>query len=92
MPPPSRILNAPELLPGLDFYMQAFNRLTASRQLGHGCIGAIPYPAISLYCKDEGIDGDLREELFYHVEHLDAAYIRWQNEKAKAEAEARQQG
>jgi len=92
-PAPPRITNAPELLPGLDVYMIAFQRLTATRALGQGCIGAIPYTAINEYCRSEGIlDEELREDIFYHVEHLDLAYIQWQNEKAKAEAEARSGG
>lgn len=86
MPLPARIQDAPDLREGLEFYSKAFNRLTTSRTMGHGAIGAIPYAAISGYCKDEGITGELREDLFYHVAHMDAAYIKWQTNKANRDA------
>jgi hypothetical protein len=85
-PVPMRIQNAPDLAPGLELYYDAFGRLTTSRQLGSGAIGPIPYAAISTYCKDEGIHGDLRADVFYHVEHLDRAYMMWQTDRAAYEA------
>jgi hypothetical protein len=87
MPLPERIKNAPELLHGLELYYNAFNSLTTSRVMGHGCIGGIPYAAISNFCREEGIEGELRDDLFYLVEHMDAEYIKWQTNRAKYEAE-----
>ena len=87
MPLPERIKNAPDLLPGLELYYDAFKHLTTSRQIGQGCLGPIAYKAISDYCQAEGIEGDMREDMLYHIEHLDAAYMSWQTNKAKFEAE-----
>lgn len=85
MPLPARIQNAPELEPGLAFYYDIFSKLTTSRLPVQGGIGAIPYAAISGYCRDEGIDDvDTREDVFYHVERLDVAYIQWQTAKMES--------
>ena len=90
IPLPAHLANAPELLPGLDFYYEAFQRLTTSRLMGYASCGPIPYAAISGYCKDEGIEGEMREDLFYHVERLDAAYISFQTDKSRREREAQE--
>ncbi len=87
-PVPLRIQNAPDLLPGLDLYYEAFLRLTTSRAMGSGAIGPIPYSAISGYCKDEEIYGSLREDIFAHVEKMDHSYILWQTDRAAYEAKA----
>jgi hypothetical protein len=84
MPLPEAIQNAPEFLPGMDYYYEAFMRLSSSRDIGQAHIGAIPYEAISLFCRDEGLEGDDRVDMFYHVEHLDAVYIGWQMDKIKS--------
>lgn len=76
MPLPSRIQNAPTLMDGLEIYQLAFNLLTTSRQLSQGCIGPIPYAAISNFCREEEITGELRDDVFYHVERLDNAYLK----------------
>lgn len=83
MPLPESIRDAPDLLPGLDLYYEAFQRLTTSRAFGMGAVGPIPYSAISGYCKDEGFVGEERSDIFYHVERLDAAYMEWQTAKLK---------
>lgn len=89
--PPARIQNAPDLLPGLEIYYDAFNRLTSSRALAKGLVGAIPYSAISGYCKDEGIEGETREDMIYHVERLDLAYISWQIDRSATLAKQQQE-
>lgn len=89
MPVPERIKNAPDLIPGLEFYYEAFCRLTTSRMLGAGGLGPIPYAAIDNYCRAEEIyDPELREDLFYHVEKLDLEYIKWQTAKMERERNA----
>lgn len=85
---PRRIMEAPDLLPGLDFYYYAFKRLSPSRALGQGVVGAIPYEAKSQFCKDEDIEGDEKIDFFYHIESLDAAYIEWQADKIQRDIKA----
>lgn len=36
-----------------------------------------------MYCQAHAISGDLRDDMFYHVERLDAAYIKWCAKKTK---------
>lgn len=75
---------------GLQLYVDGFNVLTKSRNVGQGYIGPIPYSEISCYCDDEGFEGEDREDFIYLLEALDAAYIKWQNKhfSKKMEAEA----
>ncbi len=86
-PVSERIQNAPELLPGLQLYVDAFNVLTRSRQIGQGCIGPIPYEAVSQYCKDEEIVGDDREDFFYLIGEVDRFYVDWQVKFVKKKLE-----
>lgn len=87
LPMPARILNAPELLVGLELYSYGFQDLTTSRTLSQGAIGPIPYSAINDYCISEGIVGEQREDFFYHIERIDGAYMNWQTNKAKPKEE-----
>lgn len=90
-PVSDRIKNAPELLPGLQFYVDAFNLLTTSRQVFQGGIGNIPYSEISRFCSDEGIEGEMREDLFYLLQQMDRFYVEWHagNIKKKIETEVK---
>ena len=86
-PVPERIRNAPDLFNGLELFYEAFGALTTSRMLGQAAVGPIPYAAISGYCRDEGIFGRQREDVLYFIPRMDAAYMRWQTDKAAYEAE-----
>lgn len=86
-PVSERIRNAPELLPGLQFYVDAFNLLTTSRQVVQGGIGRIPYSEISRFCEDEGIEGDTREDLFFLIGQMDHFYVDWQTKYLKKKIE-----
>ena len=79
-PVPERIKNAPRLLPGLDFYFEAFMHLTSCRESGWG-VGPIPWTAIIRYCDEIGLQGDQREDMVHHIEVMDKAYIDHQNKK-----------
>lgn len=78
-----RIRNAPELLPGLQFYVDVFNTLTTSRPIFQGGIGYIPYSEISQFCRDEGIEGEMREDLLFLIGELDRFYVEWQSKNIK---------
>lgn len=75
MPIPDSILNSPELWPGLNFYFEVFNLLTGSRPSSDGFVARIPYPTISLYCKDYGIEGEQREDLLHHLTAMDICFV-----------------
>lgn len=75
MPIPLSILNAPELADGMEYYMSVFNALTGSRPSSDGFVARIPYPTISLYCKDYDITGDAREDLLYLINAMDVCFV-----------------
>lgn len=81
---PDRIQNAPQLLRGLSLYYNAFQDLTTTRQSGFG-IGPISWQAINDYCLTYGIDGEQREDMFFHIVRLDAAYREHVDKKHKLE-------
>ena len=72
----------------MQFYVDAFNLLTRSRNVGQGFIGAIPYGEISKFCHDEGLDEDMREDVFYLIGEMDRFYIDWQTKYLKKKIEA----
>ena len=76
------------MLPGLQFYVDAFNLLTTSRQVVQGGIGRIPYGEISKFCEDEGITGDMREDLFFLIGQMDHFYVDWQTKYLKRKLES----
>lgn len=87
-PVSEKIKNAPDLLPGLQFYVDAFNLLTTSRPTFQGGIGFIPYSEISQFCKDEGIRGSEREDLFFLVGQIDQFYVDWHTKNIKKKMES----
>lgn len=79
-PLPDRIKNAPELLPGLEMYLTAFNRLSTCRQIGMAC-GPIPYTAIGVYADQQGFDEEHTDMLYFFMESLDLAFLNWSAKK-----------
>lgn len=82
-----KIRNAPELLLGLELFYTAFMDLTSSRELGYG-EGPIRWKTILDYCEKHEIEGEQQEDVFYHVQHLDSAYLDWRAKKSKADRDA----
>ncbi len=83
MPLPERIANAPELYLGLELYYMAFMDLTTCRGQGYGTEGPIGWLAIRDYAVAQEIQGEQLEDLFYHIQHLDAAYLDHKAKKLK---------
>lgn len=69
---PRQILDKPELMVGLSFYLEAFQRLSTDRICSDGHIGPIPYSSIRNYALDYGID---IEDFESHIRALDSAFI-----------------
>lgn len=82
-PLPDAIQNAPELQLGLELFYIAFMDLSTCRSVGSILPGPIPWSAIQSYCEAFDIAGEQREDLFYHVEHLDKSYLAWLEKKHK---------
>lgn len=81
MPLPDRIQNAPELFPGLDWFYNAFMDLSGCRELGYGVQGPIDWLTIQRYCEVYSVEGEQREDMFYHIQRLDRAFLNWCEEK-----------
>ena len=71
---------APELLLGLDLYIQGWNDLSRDRPSGFGP-GRIPWTAMDAYCRHLGLRGDDREDFLYHIKGLDDVYLDWYGKK-----------
>jgi len=84
LPLPDRIKNAPELLLGLEIFYMAFMDLTSCRGQGYGTEGPISWLSINEYCVIHGIIGEQRDDLIYHVQKMDEAYLKFKAKKLKA--------
>jgi hypothetical protein len=80
-PYPERIKNAPEVEDGLVLYWLAFLDLTTCRQPGYGMEGPITWLVIAEYADRTGFEGEQREDLFYLMQKMDAAYIDFNAKK-----------
>ncbi|QKW95604.1 hypothetical protein AXL3_14 [Stenotrophomonas phage vB_SmaS-AXL_3] len=87
-PFPDAIQNAPDLNLGSELFYIAFMDLSSSRSAGHAIPGPIPWHAIQLYCDAHDIEGEQREDVFYHVQHLDKSYLDWSAKKHKKDLAA----
>ena len=81
---PERIANAPELQWGLELFYVGFLDLTTSRQVvSFGAEAPLDWFRINQYCKEQGIEGEQREDFFYHVQQLDSVYLDFQAKRAE---------
>lgn len=85
------IANAPDLLPGLEMYYEAFVELSTCRDHGLGA-GPIPWTAIDRYAERNGFEGEGYEYLLRMVRALDDAFLahtrkKEGEERARAEAD-----
>lgn len=75
-PVPDFIAEAPELLPGLKQYVDAFWELHTCRSVfGLGIVGPIPWTAVNEYAIRNGYEGEEFDDLLYHLRSLDEAYL-----------------
>ena len=88
MPVSDKIQNAPELLPGLQFYVDAFNLLSSSRMAFDGGIGHIPYSEISKFCDDMRLGDEERGDVHFLLNEVDQFYVKWQTTKIRTKREA----
>lgn len=76
---PEKFQNAPELDPTLVIFFNAFQDLTTARTYGMS-EGPIPWLAVAQYCDYNGYEGDLWEDVMYHVRALDREYLKIREE------------
>lgn len=87
---PDVIRNAPYLLPGLQLYWVAFLTLSSCR--GGMGDGRIPWTAVKEYCAHIGLEDEEFDYCWALLCAMDAAYIKHNSDKAKAEANKRPHG
>lgn len=69
-PVPDFILNAPELQPELNLFIDAYADLATERQIGFG-FAPIPWSKVVQYAEVYGYSNEQRERLLYHVRAID---------------------
>lgn len=83
-PIPKSIQDAPTLGLGLGLFYDAFMHLTTCRALGaNGTESPISWIVMMQYCEIQGITGDQREDLIYHVAKMDTVYMQHRLKEAK---------
>jgi hypothetical protein len=81
LPLPEFIENAPQLYPWLEFWWEAYQDLSTTRQAGFGGAYPISWLAISHYAEALGYDADQTDELFYFISIMDREFLAWYEEK-----------
>lgn len=87
-PIPEKIASAPQLLPGVGFYLQSFLALSSCRALGMS-EGRIPWHAVWDYSQRLGLTEQEFDDLWIVICHADAAYLKYRGDKAKTDAKNR---
>lgn len=80
-PLPKYIQEAPELLPGLEFFFEAFFELTGDRAVGMGVLGPIPYSSLRQYAVWHGLEGEDIEEFIFMLRAMDREYLAYNLEE-----------
>ena len=75
-PIPDVIANAPQLLPGLEGYFEAFTELSTCRQSGMS-MGPIPWSAVNEYAKRYNYSGEGFDYLVRMVRALDDTFLAY---------------
>lgn len=72
---PEKMQSAPQLLPGLELFYEAFLDLSGSRVPAAAGPGSIPFSEISAWARHYDVTGETFELLVLFIRRLDAAYI-----------------
>jgi hypothetical protein len=80
LPLPDKIANAPSLHSWNELWFSCFSDLNTSRTMGMS-LGPISWITIAQWALAMDIHGEQLDDLFYHVEHLDDAYMKHQRTK-----------
>ncbi|QEA09746.1 tail chaperonin [Pseudomonas phage Iggy] len=81
-PLPEAMRNAPQLLPGLDVYLEAMRELSSSRAMTEIGEGPIPYSEILVWLdENEWYNKEDRKYAIRVIQELDKAYCNYQSNK-----------
>jgi hypothetical protein len=83
-PLPDFIANAPELLTGLEFYLNAFTDLSTERPAGMGGILPIPVSKMREFGLCNSLDMSELGDFIYIMKTLDKNHVTKTNEKLKS--------
>jgi hypothetical protein len=73
-PIPTAVLNAPELILGLELYLRAFFELDSCRNHSMGP-ASIPWTSIAEYADIHDFDEEQRDDLIYFIRRLDNDHL-----------------
>lgn len=80
---PDKIQNAPKLIMGLEFVLDAFFELDTERQLGFSP-GPIPRSAIKNYANEYDMYGNEFDEFLFLIRRMDTSHlVQLQKKQAK---------
>lgn len=83
LPLPDSIANSPILFIGLELYYAAFLELTSCRGASYSSEGPIDWFSIKKWCKENQLDEEQEENMFYFVSRLDKVYLDFKANKLK---------
>lgn len=66
----------------------AFLDLTTCREVGDA-VGPINWLTLQRYAEVNEVTGEQREDLFYHVQKMDEAYLKWYGAKRKKDIDSK---
>lgn len=87
-PFPKWIREAPELLPGLEYFYQCFFEIAGDRPVGMG-VGPLPYMLLRTYGIAKGESEDELDDFIYLLREMDREYCAYNQERTEAERSAR---
>lgn len=73
-PIPDAIQNAPDLLPGLALFFNAYWEVQSDRPVGFEP-GRIPWSTAVKYAEMHGFSEDQRDDLIYHFGQMDEVFL-----------------
>jgi len=82
LPIPDKVLNAPQLHSGQEFYLSAWNELHYDRPVGFG-VCPIPSASLRSYIQFYELDDTQAYLLQFVIRRVDVWYVDWQSEKNK---------
>jgi hypothetical protein len=77
----------PQLMPGEDFFFQAFWDLNSDRNVGMS-LGPIPWSSIQTYGLSKGLECDMIELLHVVIRSMDELFLRYMNEEQEKRSKA----
>lgn len=87
MPLPKFMEEAPDLLPGLEVFYDAFKELSGDRSFGFGAIGSIWWSSLDTYAIRNGFTGDDYDYFMEIMHAMDTEYVANLAKKVKAETD-----